>query len=99
MSLEVYGSVIGGNLQFQKPASATVEDTWIDGDLQMQENWGPLRVVRSDVRGNLQIFKNTADVTLVDNRIDQTLQCGENEPAPTGSGNVAEEKEGQCSAL
>lgn len=98
-SLVVYGTVIGGNLQFQKAASAIVEDSWIDGDLQMQENWDALAVLRTDVRGNLQVFKNTGGVTLVDNRIEQTLQCGENEPEPTGSGNLAGEKEGQCSEL
>lgn len=70
-------------------ALAWIDDTVIDGDVRVEEGGA--------LRGNLQMFKNTGSVTLVDNRIEQTLQCGENEPAPTG--NLAGEKEGRCSEI
>ncbi len=42
----------------------------------------------------------TDSLSVTDNRINGALQCKENSPAPTGSGNVAQGgKEGQCARL
>lgn len=98
-SLVAADLVIGGNLQMQKAASADILAVRIDGDLQLEENTGQLRATGAEVRGNLQVFKNRGGVTLRDNQVAQALQCKENSPAPTGGGNVAGEKEEQCSAL
>lgn len=91
--------VIGGNLQMKKAASADITLVRVDGDLQLEENTAALAATGSDIRGNLQVFKNRGGVTLQDNQVAQALQCKENSPAPTGGGNVAGEKEEQCSAL
>ena len=49
--------------------------------------------------GSLQAFKNYGGVALNRNRIKGNLQCKENIPAPTGSGNQAASKEDQCARL
>ncbi len=98
-SLVASDNTIGGNLQVKKAASADITRTEIDGDLQLEENSGALSTSDSGVRGNLQVVKNSGGVTLEDNRVSQALQCKENSPAPVGGGNVAGEKEEQCSAL
>ena len=98
-SLYASGNVIGGNLQFTKADEAMIVDTRIDGDLQLQDNYGALSMVGNHVWGNLQVFKNLGGVSLVENRVEQNLQCQDNTPAPTGSGNVAGEKEDQCAWL
>lgn len=90
---------IGGDLQVKKAAAADITLTRIDGDLQLEENSGALVATQTDVRGNLQVTKNRGGVTLEDNTVAQALQCKENSPAPQGGGNVAGEKEEQCSAL
>lgn len=95
----VEDGIIGGDLQVTKAASAEISGAWIEGDLQLVENTGALAVLDSEVRSNLQVFKNVAGVRLDDNRIAQALQCKENAPAPQGGGNVAGEKEEQCVAL
>ena len=51
------------------------------------------------IRGDLQVFKNTGGILLTDNTIRQNLQCKENLPRPTGSGNRAGSKEDQCRRL
>lgn len=98
-SLEARRVVIDGDLQFKKADAAFVLETRIGGNLQMEENTGALEATANRVLGDAQFFKNRGGVSLFDNRVAQALQCGENVPAPTGSGNVAGEKEGQCRGL
>ena len=90
---------IGGNLQVIKAGAATIGATFVNGDLQLEENRGALASTGAEVRGNFQVFKNLGGVTLRNNRVQQVLECKENVPAPTGSGNVAGEKKEQCVAL
>jgi len=40
------------------------------------------------VNGEVQSFTNRGKQTISRNRIDGNLQCKENVPAPTGSGNI-----------
>jgi hypothetical protein len=47
----------------------------------------------------MQVFQNTGGVRLLNNRIAENLQCKENDPPPTGSGNIAGDKEDQCAGL
>ena len=90
---------IDGDLQVKKAESANVSGAIIDGNLQLEENRLALVVTGSEVRGDLQVVKNLGGVRLEQNRIRQTLECKENQPAPVGSGNVAGEKEEQCRVL
>jgi hypothetical protein len=92
-------SRVDGDLQVTKAASARISGLFINGDLQLSENTGALFASRAQVRGNVQVVKNRGGVELLNNTIAQTLQCVENTPAPTGSGNVAGDKEDQCRAL
>jgi hypothetical protein len=91
---------IGGNIQLEQGTSATVADTAIGGDLQLESNSGQLRATGNTIDGNLQANQNTGGLTIVDNRITGNLQCQSNAPAPTGSGNVVQgSAEGQCATL
>lgn len=51
------------------------------------------------VGGNMQLFKNQGPSEVNGNTMEGNLQCKENEPAPVGAGNRAEQKEEQCAAL
>ena len=52
------------------------------------------------VGGSLQAFQNTGGVTISEQPIDGNLQCKENEPPPTGGGNIVQgNKEDQCASL
>jgi hypothetical protein len=53
----------------------------------------------STILANLQAVQNKGGVAFTNNRISESLQCKENNPRPTGGGNIAGDKEGQCAAL
>ncbi len=92
---------VGGNVQikYNYETSTIQPGTTIRGSLQYVENPGSLFVTGVFIGSDLQLFKNSGGATLVDNTIRQNLQCKENQPAPVGGGNVAGNKEDQCSAL
>jgi len=90
---------VGGNIQLKQGGSVIVETATVNGDIQFEENDRSIQASRNRVDGNFQVFKNTGGVKLVSNRITENLQCKENRPAPTGSGNIAGSKEDQCARL
>jgi hypothetical protein len=92
---------IGGNVQIKNnyETSAIQPGTTIRGSLQYVENSGALFVTGVFIGSDVQLFKNFGGLTLTDNTIRQNLQCKENQPAPLGGGNVAGNKEDQCSRL
>ena len=98
-SLDVSNAMVGGDLQVKKAEAARIDDATVRGNLQLEENRGSLHVSVSAVSGNLQVVKNRGGVSLLDNHVEQGLQCDENQPAPVGSGNRAGELEGQCTGL
>ena len=54
-------------------------------------------MLRNIVGGDVQIFTNTGGADIRNNTIDGNLQCKDNNPAPTGSGNdVSGDREDQC---
>lgn len=90
---------VGGNIQIKQGGTATVENATVNGDVQFEQNRRAIQAARNRVGGNFQVFGNTGGVNLVSNRVAQNLQCKENRPAPTGSGNTAGSKEDQCARL
>lgn len=88
------------NIQLDSGTSLTVRNTLVDGDLQFEQNRGPLVAHGNDINGNLQVNQNSGGATITTNRIDGNLQCQSNSPAPTGGDNVVNgSAEGQCSDL
>jgi hypothetical protein len=92
-------SFVGGSVQIKQGQRATLDRVTINGDLQLDANRGALSISRNVVGSNLQAVGNSGGLTISANRIRQTLECKENNPAPTGSGNIAGEKKEQCAGL
>ena len=92
-------TTVGGNVQLGQGISGVVRTTRVNGDIQIDQNRGAFVLDRNRVGGNLQVFGNTGGVSMTGNRVAENLQCGENQPPPTGSGNIAGSLEGQCSSL
>jgi hypothetical protein len=53
----------------------------------------------NEVGGHMKVTKNVGPTDISLSVVGQKLECKENSPPPTGSGNVAGRKEGQCRAL
>jgi hypothetical protein len=92
-------STIGGSVQVQRGDAATIAGAVIRGDLQIDAMPGAVSASANQVTGNLQVIANRGGVALNGNRMGGVMQCKDNLPAPTGSGNVATLKEDQCLGL
>lgn len=99
-SVRVSGnSTFGGSVQIVQGGAATIVGARINGDLQFDDNVAALSAEYNVIGGNLQAVKNYGGLSLIGNRMKGNLQCKENIPPPTGGGNVAASKEGQCRRL
>lgn len=94
------GSRVGGSVQVVQGGGASVNDSFVDADIQYTSNNKLLRALRNNVGGNIQVFQNTGGAELRRNVIDGNLQCKHNIPAPIGAFNVVGgNKEDQCRRL
>jgi hypothetical protein len=96
------GSRVGGSVQLENGRSGglgRIASTKINGDLQFFSNQARMVAQGNTVLANLQAVSNTGGLVIKNNRISENLQCKQNNPPPTGAGNVAGDKEGQCARL
>ena len=90
-------SRVGGSVQVKQGGSATVEASRITGDIQFDANRAYLKANSNNVGGSIQVVGNSGGAWIYRNVVNGNLQCKENRPAPTGSGNVVGgNKEDQC---
>ena len=92
-------SMIGGSVQIVQGGGGSIERSRINGDVQFESNTGPVAAAGNTIGGSLQAFQNMGGATFNNNRMNGNMQCKENIPAPTGSGNVSPSKEDQCARL
>jgi hypothetical protein len=89
----------GGRIEIGNPPSCAANQ--IGGSVRIEKNtittqsWVSANRVASDLR----VLDNRGPISIIANQVGETLLCLNNAPAPTGSGNTANRKEGQCSAL
>jgi hypothetical protein len=92
-------SRVGGSVQLNGGAGASISGVNIGGSLQIDAMPGAVTASGNQIGGNVQAIANRGGVTLSNNTMAGVLQCLGNQPAPTGGGNVAAQKEGQCTGL
>jgi hypothetical protein len=91
------GSSVGHNLKIVRSGAAEIQSVEIDNDLQVNENDQAVNVADSTIGHNLKADKNTGGVSINSNYIGANLQCKDNDPPPTGSGNIViGNMENQC---
>jgi len=95
-------SVVVGSVQLENGlagGSGRVLNTRINGDLQFFQNEARMVARGNTILANFQANQNKGGLVIKNNRIAENLQCQSNNPPPTGGGNTAGEKEGQCARL
>jgi hypothetical protein len=100
--VDVRGSTIGNGVSLSKGGelgSLSLVASDVTGDVQFADNRGTVEIDDNDVGGSIQANKNTGGLVVTGNRIINGLQCQDNTPAPTGGGNIAAQKQGQCERL
>jgi len=94
------GSDVDGSIQISQSGTAQILSVTIDGSLEFEGNTGFLLAEGSNIEDDLRAFENRGGVLLRNNRLGGDLQCLDNDPPPSGSGNqVGGEAEGQCAGL
>jgi hypothetical protein len=95
-------SFVVGSVQLEnglRDGSGRVLNTRINGDLQFFSNKARMIARGNTILANFQANQNTGGLVIENNRISENLQCQSNNPRPTGGGNTAGDKEGQCARL
>ena len=94
------GSTVGGSIQIDQGGAFKVVNVQTKGSIQVVSNQGPSLLKKNRVNADIQVFSHRDGIRIVSNRVDGNLQCKENSPAPTGSGNIVQgNKEDQCKRL
>jgi hypothetical protein len=94
------GSSVGGSIQVKQGGAAETIASQVTGDIQYDQQTGPLRVVDNFVGGSVQVVANRGGILVATNTIDGNLQCKENAPPVAGSGNLVHgNAEDQCAAM
>jgi hypothetical protein len=93
-------SSVGGSVQLERGGGATVTQTRINGDLELEDHSRAVAARSNVVGGNLYAERNRGGVQITENRVDGNLDCELNSPAPRGFGNtVRGTMEDQCRRL
>src|SRR5215831_11079916 len=102
---DLHSSIVKGNFQDNGLLEGVFFDfNTIGGNLEIVNSFGGgfgFSISHSSVGGNLQFEGNLGDPfsDISTSAIKGNLQCDGNTPAPTGSGNSAKQKLGQCAGL
>jgi hypothetical protein len=89
-----------GNFRFRDGGSVTLRESRVEGDVELMSNVGSIELRDNVMDDDVTLEKNRGGpFHLFRNTIDGDLECKGNDPLPSGSGNVADEKKGQCSGL
>jgi len=76
--LVTLGAQIDGNIQAKDAVSVTVEpNTFVDGDIQLENLSGPSKITYSEVTGNIQAKYNRRTVTVDYNTVNGDIQFEE----------------------
>ena len=95
-------SVVVGSVQLENGldgGSGRVLNSKVNGDLQFFSNDARMIARGNTLLANFQANQNSGGLVIENNRIAENLQCQSNNPPPTGGGNTAGDKEGQCARL
>jgi hypothetical protein len=107
--VNIQNSEIGNNISLRKGGANTpagdetvavdIRGTGISGDIQVSDSERAVNLADNTTRGSIQVEKNVGGVAINGNRIGNALQCQQNNPSPTGTGNFAKQFQGQCAGM
>jgi hypothetical protein len=99
------GSTVAGNFVQQGVTQGTIiQNSTIGGTLNIYNSSDTIDnpafdVESNSIGGNFTFNHNTGSTLFANNTIANTFSCHGNNPPPTGTGNTAPHKQGQCATL
>lgn len=99
--VDLDGTRVDGDVRLEEMVGDLnrIEDADVRGRMVLLANRSRLELLDNVVRQGAEIVANTGGVLLRGNRIDRTLDCADNSPAPAGDDNQVREASGQCEVL
>ncbi len=98
--LVLTASTIRGELRFERGATVTVRNSSIGRKVEIKGNRGAITVADNTIAEALKLEDNRLGPFSLLRNSSEKLECKENDPVPTGGGNVVEDqKTGQCVGL
>lgn len=103
-SVVVARSTISGSFEVVQGRVARLSGSMVNGEVKVDSQTGAVAInnnrVGIGVAGNVQVYASTGGVAINRNLVGGNLQCKDNLPAPTGTGNIVTgNKEDQCLTL
>jgi hypothetical protein len=99
-SLTLDDARVYGDLKFEKGGSVTIRGSRVEKKIELVDNLGAIDVSDTWIEETLKIEKNRGGPFRLVRNTSRNLECKENDPAPTGIGNVVWGRDGgQCSGL
>lgn len=100
---DVDNSAVNGNLDDNAlNQGAIIQTSHIGGNLHIHNatdaGFG-FQITNNTIGGDLEFDHNTGAADISNNTIAKKLDCNGNTPPPTGGGNTAQQKQGQCAML
>ncbi len=101
---DLHESTLNGNLVDNAVSEgAFIQNSQIGGNLQIHRGtdfFGTgFHIDMNTIAGNMGFDQNNGTSEILNNHIQGNLRCHGNTPPPTGAGNTAKSKGGQCEAL
>jgi hypothetical protein len=98
LDLVLADSWVGGDLVLERGGSVTIGGTRVAKKLEIKSNLGTIALSDSEIEETIKLEDNRGGPFTLLRNTSQRLECKDNEPAPTGAGNVAQGT-GQCRGL
>ena len=93
-------AVIQGELKFEKGATVTIRDSYFGRKVELKSNWGSITLTDNTIAETLKLEDNRFGPFSLFRNTSQKLECKQNDPLPSGGGNVVGERmTGQCVGL
>lgn len=98
--LTLTDALILGHFRFEEGGSVALLRSRVRGKVELKGNLGAIELQDDVIEDDAKLEKNRyGPFRLVGNTVDGKLECKDNDPPPSGSGNVAEQLSGQCRAF
>jgi hypothetical protein len=99
-SVTLDDSRVYGDVKLEKGGSITIRRSQVSKKVELIENLGAITVSDTRIEETLKVDKNRGGPFSLLRNTSRNLECKENDPAPTGSGNVVSGRDrGQCEGL
>jgi len=100
VSITLDDARVYGDLKLEKGGSITIRGSQVEKKVELMDNLGDIAVSDTWIDETLKLEKNRGGPFSLLRNTSRNLECKENDPAPTGSGNVVSGHEsGQCEGL